>query len=84
MLKFGKYSERSPNQNITEICRDLRCGRLKYTWMSYPALEGTACGPNKVKTIKEENLRLCPNVAINTTFSLLIYLSSRNNYPLCP
>lgn len=44
MLKYGKDSVRSKNQNIGEICRDLHCQRDRYTWTSHPALEGTNCG----------------------------------------
>ncbi|KAL7022303.1 hypothetical protein ACKWTF_012198 [Chironomus riparius] len=44
MLKYGKESIRSKNQNIGEICRDLHCQRDRYTWTSHPALEGTNCG----------------------------------------
>ncbi|CAO1420311.1 unnamed protein product [Diamesa serratosioi] len=44
MLKYGKDSVRSKNQNLAEICRDLHCQRDRYTWTSHPALEGTWCG----------------------------------------
>ncbi|XP_055836780.1 A disintegrin and metalloproteinase with thrombospondin motifs 16 isoform X1 [Episyrphus balteatus] len=44
MLKYGRDSVRSPNQIISDICRDLHCQRDRYTWTSHPALEGTSCG----------------------------------------
>jgi hypothetical protein len=44
MLKYGKDSVRSKNQNLGEVCRDLHCQRDRYTWTSHPALEGTNCG----------------------------------------
>lgn len=44
MLKYGRDSVRSPNQIISDICRDLHCQRDRYTWTSHPALEGTQCG----------------------------------------
>ena len=49
MLKYGKDSVRSKNQNLAEICRDLHCQRDRYTWTSHPALEGTWCGEMMVK-----------------------------------
>ena len=51
MLKYGKESVRSKNQNIGEICRDLHCQRDRYTWTSHPALEGTNCGDYMVNKL---------------------------------
>jgi hypothetical protein len=51
MLKYGKESVRSKNQNIGEICRDLHCQRDRYTWTSHPALEGTNCGDYMVNKV---------------------------------
>lgn len=49
MLKYGKDSVRSKNQNLAEICRDLHCQRDRYTWTSHPALEGSWCGEMMVR-----------------------------------
>lgn len=49
MLKYGKGSIHAISQDLSEVCRDLHCQRDRYTWTSHPALEGTLCGPNKVR-----------------------------------
>ncbi len=50
VLKYGKDFAHSPEQDLRDICRDLHCqiGRVKYT--SHPALEGSACGNNRVSS----------------------------------
>ena len=70
-LKYGKLSERSPTQNIEEICRDLRCTKERYTWTSHPALEGTKCGLNKVNDYTKKQSFL---------LSLLFTWKFRNRY----
>jgi len=49
LLKYGRGSIHATSQDLSEVCRDLHCQRDRYTWTSHPALEGTLCGPNKVR-----------------------------------
>ena len=48
MLKYGRGAVHSEAQPLEDACRDLHCRRDRYTWTSHPALDGTACGRNKV------------------------------------
>jgi len=52
MLKYGRGSVHATSQDLSEVCRDLHCQRDRYTWTSHPALEGTLCGPNKVRFLR--------------------------------
>lgn len=51
MLKYGAGSRHATSQPLHDLCRDLHCHRDRYTWTSHPALEGTACGTNKVYSL---------------------------------